>query len=349
MNRQRSTIKDVAALAQVSIKTVSRVVNKEQAVGEKTREKVEAAIKKLNYQPNLAARNLAATKNYALGYVYDNPNAYYILDMQKGILSECREQGYELVIHPCNYNNNTIEQLNQMINRSQLAGLIISPPLSENQAILDSLEKSNIPFIRIISKGDDSLCKAPCIAVDDRQAAFDITAHLLEQGHTKLGFLKGDETHRSTQQRILGFTDALNKVGVDINPSWIIEGEYTFDCGVTGVKRILSQNSRPSAIVACNDEIAAGAVFAARLEGIKVPQELAVAGFEDSPFSRQTSPKITTASQQNEEIAKRATASLIKHIVAKQAPPEPITIVYKPSLVVRESTQLEIKQDEQQT
>lgn len=102
------TINDVAKYAGVSIKTVSRVTNNEPSVKQATIDRVNEAIKALNYQPNLAARNLAGTKSYAIGFIYDNPNAYYIIDMQNGILSACKDKGYELVIHPCNAKSNTI-------------------------------------------------------------------------------------------------------------------------------------------------------------------------------------------------------------------------------------------------
>ena len=141
--KTKTTIKDVAELAGVSFKTVSRVTNNEGSVRKETLKKVNDAIRQLNYQPNNAARNLAGNKSFSLGYVYDNPNAYYVLDMQNGILAECRERGYELVIHPCSATNKDIvDELATMVKRSQLAGLIISPPLS---ALAHRIARSALP------------------------------------------------------------------------------------------------------------------------------------------------------------------------------------------------------------
>lgn len=339
MKTQKSTIKDVAALASVSIKTVSRVVNDEEKVGEKTREKVLDAIKKLNYQPNLAARNLATTKSHSLGYVYDNPNAYYILDMQNGILEACRKKGYELVIHPCDSSKDGIvEELSNTVLRSQLAGLIISPPLSENAYILKSLEQKGIAFIRVISKGGEDISSSPYVAIDDRQAACEIISHLIACGHNKIAIIKGDKAHQSTQQRLLGYLDALAQNNIEVRSDYIINGEYTFDCGVKGIEILNSLSERPSAVFACNDEIAAGAIFSARLNGISVPVQLAIAGFENSPFSRQTLPKITTAAQDVVEIGRQAATNLINYIDPKLTTSLTATTVYTPKLLIRGST-----------
>lgn len=343
--KSKATIKDVAELAGVSIKTVSRVTNQEGSVRKATLDKVNEAIDKLNYQPNTAARNLAGSKSFALGYVYDNPNAYYVLDMQNGILEECRERGYELVIHPCSVaNESIIDELETMVKRSQLAGLIISPPLSEMPEVLTALDKLNIAYIKIISACEVSDDSSPCVYVNDRDAAFEITEHLIEQGHTKIAFLRGDECHRSSHERKLGYLQALEKHGIQPNKSYQIDGSYSFEFGVEGAKELLLNEDKPTAIFSCNDEIAAGALFAVRLNGLDVPSEMAIAGFEDSPFSRQTWPKLTTAAQPTNEIARKAASSLIQYLASqriRKGEQQNIPhLHFRPKLVKRESTQL---------
>jgi LacI family transcriptional regulator len=341
--KTKTTIKDVAELAGVSFKTVSRVTNNEGSVSEETLQKVNKAIRQLNYQPNNAARNLAGNKSYALGYVYDNPNAYYVLDMQNGILAECRERGYELVIHPCLANNkNIVDELVTMVKRSQLAGLIISPPLSEMPDVLNALDNMNIPFIRIISASEVSQESSPCVYVNDRDAAFDVTEHLIEQCHTKIAFLRGDENHRSSHERKIGYLNALKKHDIPIIDDYQIDGSYSFEFGVQGAKQLLSLEEPPTAIFSCNDEIAAGTLFAVRLQGLNVPDDMAIAGFEDSPFSRQTWPMLTTAAQPTNTIARKAAASLIQHLVHLRFPKTNADSIphlhFRPQLVKREST-----------
>lgn len=341
--KSKATIKDVARLANVSIKTVSRVTNQESSVGEKTLEKVKNAIAELNYQPNHAARNLAGRQSYSLGFVYDNPNAYYIIDMQNGILDGCKERDYELVIHPCSSASDSIvEELLMMVKRSQLAGLIICPPLSELPEVIEALSERDIPLVRVISGNGENLGDTPCVYVNDQEAAFDITEHLIQKGHKNIGFLRGDFDHKSSHEREIGYLKALAQYGLSANDEFQVHGSYSFEFGVQGAKQLLALDAPPSAIFACNDEIAAGALFAARLDGITVPEQLAIAGFEDSPFSRQTLPKLTTAAQPNYDIAKQATNLLIQHIAKlkkhQQLDADAKFISFRPQLVVRQST-----------
>lgn len=341
--KTKATIKDVARLANVSIKTVSRVTNHETSVGAKTLEKVKKAIAELNYLPNHAARNLAATQSYSLGFVYDNPNAYYIIDMQNGILDGCQERDYELVIHPCSSSSESIvDQLTMMVKRSQLAGLIICPPLSESPEVIKALNERDIALVRVISGNDTDLGDSPCVYVDDQAAAFEITEHLITQGHADIGFLRGDDDHKSSHERERGYIKALEKHDLTLKQGYTVSGSYSFESGVRGAKSLLALDSPPSAIFACNDEIAAGALFAARLEGVEVPKDLAIAGFEDSPFSRQTLPRLTTAAQPNYDIAKQATKLLIQLIEKRkkhqQLEANAMHICYRPQLVIRQST-----------
>ncbi|ABL99144.1 LacI family DNA-binding transcriptional regulator [Shewanella amazonensis] len=330
------TINDVAKYAGVSIKTVSRVTNNEPSVKQATIDKVNEAIKALNYQPNLAARNLAGTKSYVIGFIYDNPNAYYIIDMQNGILSACRDKGYELLIHPCDATADSIcEELTALVKHARLAGLVLTPPLSEDPKILAALDSIEAHYVRIIA-GDKT--KESCgltVLVNDRHGAVSITQHLIDLGHKHIAFISGDEQHESTKERFAGFCDALSLNNITLNPAFVIEGQYSFESGVEGAKQLLSMTPRPTAIVACNDEIAAGALFAARLQGVDIPRDISIVGFEDSPFSRQTWPKLTTVHQPNQKIAQVATELLIANRKEQRLDSAK---VFTPEPVVRDSS-----------
>lgn len=336
------TIKDVAVRAGVSFKTVSRVINHEGTVKPDTLEKVNKAIVELNYQPNTSARNLAGAKSYALGFIYDNPNAYYVIDMQRGILDECGRKGYELLIHPCESSqSDSLTEIQQMVKRTQLSGLIISPPLSENQQIMAQLTDLDIDFVRLVSGAEDSVEDTSCVFIHDRKAAFTIVEYLIALGHKKIAFLSGEKDHKSTLERRDGYLAALRQHGLVINQEWIIEGRYSFDSGVTGAQKLINLNDRPTAIFGCNDEIAAGALVAAKLEGIEIPQQLSIAGFEDSPFSRQTVPQLTTAAQPTKTIASSAAELLISNITQNRLHGKSAMVKHKrytPELVIRGST-----------
>jgi LacI family transcriptional regulator len=336
----KATINDVAKQAGVSIKTVSRVINNETSVRQLTREKVQLAVDKLNYQPNLSARNLAGSKSFSIAYIYDNPNAYYIIDMQGGILSACKKQGFELLIHPCDAKSENItEEVVNMVKQARIAGLILTPPLSEMPEFVKSLVDLDVKVVRIMS-GDvapDEL--SPCVMVNDREAAQTITQHLIDLGHKDIAFIAGDAKHMSTIERYEGYRRALKASDIEFNRNLVIEGEYSFDSGVSGAKQLMSTESNkicPTAIFSCNDEIAAGALFAARLMDISIPEQLSIVGFENSPFSRQTWPKLTTADQPNGQIAEDA-ANLLLSQVRKQK--NQVTISqYIPKLIIRDSS-----------
>jgi len=342
----KATINDVAAHAGVSIKTVSRVINNEPSVRPATKKKVEDAVKALNYQPNLAARNLAGSRTYTIAFIYDNPNAYYVIDMQNGILNACKARGYELLIHPSNSKSASVhDELKNLVEHSKVAGLVLTPPFSETPAVIETLQDLDVDYVRIVSKTADVKDQDNCIQVDDSAAAFDITRHLIGLGHKRIGFLCGGEEHISTHSRLDGYRLAMKEAGLPIDESLILKGEYSFDSGVQGAKALLGSDNPPSAIFASNDEMAAGALFAARLMNLDIPSQLSIVGFEDSPFSRQTWPKLTTAHQPNNEIAKCAAALVLSKARGKTSSENAsaskeagIQREFTPELVVRDSS-----------
>ncbi|MBB1334256.1 LacI family DNA-binding transcriptional regulator [Pseudoalteromonas sp. SR44-5] len=335
------TINDVARLAGVSMKTVSRVINKEPSVRKKTYDTVMDAVKELNYQPNLAARNLAGTSSFTVGLVYDNPNAYYVIDMQNGVLSRCKDEGYELVIHPCTYTDaNMKDEFITMIKRSRLAGLVLTPPLSEQSSITNLLDELNIHYVRVLSGRPSDDDQDTCIYVNDYKAAYEITTHLLTHGHENIGFICGDKEHKSTSERLEGYKAALADNHKEFDKRFIYDGKYSFESGVEGAKHLLAENNTLAitAILGGNDEMAAGALFASRLMGIAIPEQLSITGFEDSPFSRQTWPKLTTAHQANDVISQHAARLLFTKTRGARNQDKDIITSFTPSIVIRESS-----------
>ncbi|HEU5399376.1 MAG TPA: LacI family DNA-binding transcriptional regulator [Gammaproteobacteria bacterium] len=332
-----ATIKDVARRAQVSIKTVSRVINHEAAVRQDTRARVQKAIEELKYRPDLSARSLRGAKAYAIGLVYDNPNAHYIIGMQQGVLSVCRELGFGLQIHPCDYSAPGLaRELIELVQRAHLAGLVLAPPMSEHMPLIRTLAEHKIPLVRIISATEDPKDGYACVFVDDRDAAYDITEHLIQLGHTRIGFLWGGKKHRSSPERFKGYEDALNDYGIEIDKKLIVAGDYSFDDGFRGARTLLALKDRPTAIFGSNDEIAAGVLAAARTAGLNVPYDLSIAGFEDSPFSRQSWPALTTARQATKTVARHAARLLIAQL---RGDAESLRNEgFSPELVVRGST-----------
>ncbi|MEX0297904.1 MAG: LacI family DNA-binding transcriptional regulator [Kordiimonas sp.] len=347
------TINHVAERAGVSITTVSRVINNEPSVRKKTQEKVLAAIKELDYQPNLSARNLGSAKSYVMAYAYDNPNTYYVTGMQNGILEASREQGYGLLIHPCDSSSEAInDELRDLVRRSRIAGLILTPPLSEMETVTETLQELDVEFVRILSGEKLEGQAENSIIVNDRKAAYDVTEYLIGLGHKHIAFFSGEEGHGSSTERLEGYKAALSNHNIPVNDALIVPGEYSYESGDMRARDLLSSSTPVTAIFGCNDEIAAGALHAARLLNISVPDQLSIAGFEDSPYSRQAWPKITTAQQSNSTISHSAAELLIDKMRPQKSLPKktrdaredvtrkigPDDRLYTPTLLVRDST-----------
>ena len=196
--------------------------------------------------------------------------------------------------------------------------------------------------MRILSASAEPDDLGPCVYIDDYQAAYGITDYLVGLGHRCIAFLGGELGHRSSLERQNGYLAALADNGIERNDELILAGEYNFDSGAERSKQLLARPDRPTAIFACNDEIAAGALFAARINQVAVPQALSIVGFEDSPFSRQSWPKLTTAHQPNASIAGCAAHLLIGSIrAARNGGEDPEDLPengFLPQLVVRDST-----------
>jgi LacI family transcriptional regulator len=335
----RPTIKDVARHANVSLKTVSRVINNELSVREETRERVQRAIDELDYEPDQSARSLRSATSYALGLVYDNPNPYYVISVQNGVLAACRDQGFGLQIHPCDSRvPDLADELRELVRRARLAGLVLAPPMSERMDLIRHLAGHGIRLVRILSAAEDPDDGYPCVYVDDRDAAYDITEHLIQLGHQRIGFLWGGAEHRSSPERFKGYEAALKAYDIPLDKKLVIPGDYSFEDGFRGARRLFALRDRPTAIFGSNDEIAAGVLAAAKANGIDVPYELSIAGFEDSPFSKQSWPALTTAKQATEDIARHAALRLIAELRPSAGAPAPANRGFSPQLVIRDST-----------
>lgn len=330
------TINDVARISGVSKRTVSRVINGSPMVGKATRERVEAVIKEVKFQPDKQARGLASNRSYLLGLIYDNPDALYIDQVQRGALSICSTLGFELVVHPCQWQSEDfIDDCLNFINRSRVDGVIIIPPVSESDQLAQTLKSINLPYIRIAStdlEDSDNI-----VISNDRAAMPDIAQHLVELGHKDIAMITGPMTFYSSQERFNGFKDALAERHLPLAEDFILQGENSYESGIELATSLLKMSPRPTAIFANNDEMAAGAVRAATDLGIKVPDELSIAGFDDNIIASRIIPSLTTIRRPVEKIASSATQKLIQSISPDQTS-ENKKIAIKPYLITREST-----------
>ena len=314
----KPTIFDVAKVAGVSIKTVSRVVNHEPNVRDSTRERVEDAIAVLKYRPDQSARNLASHRSHLIGLIYDDPAAYttpsggYILDMQQGALEACRSALSELLIHPCDFRKkNVAVELKSFIEDTRLAGIVLAAPLSNMPNIVRAIRSTGTPFVKL-SPGKHN-GKQLSVSTNDREISAEMTRYLAGLGHKRIAYITGDPDHAAVANRFLGYQDGLRESGLELSERLVAAGDNSFDSGSRCAQKLLAQKSPPTAILAANDDMAAGVVRAANSLGINVPGQLSVAGFDDIALARQIDPPLTTIRQPLVRMAAKAASMLVKN------------------------------------
>ncbi|MBT2749405.1 MULTISPECIES: LacI family DNA-binding transcriptional regulator [unclassified Lysobacter] len=329
------TINDIARLAEVSKKTVSRVINHSPLVHQETRERVEAVMRQFNYTPDPFARGLAFRRSFLIGMVYDNPTAQYIVNMQYGALDAIRDSGFELVVHPCDSRNpGYIDGVHRFVQQQKLHGVMLVPRVSEDQALADMLADIGCRYSRIASVSLDEASRM--VITHDRDGAAEAADYLQSLGHRDIALITGPSSYRSAHERTAGFVEALSKRGIELPAARIVEAGYTFESGVAAAELLLAGNKRPSAIFAGNDEMAAGVYKVALRAGISIPQQLSVVGFDDSPLASRLWPALSSVRLPVRDMGRIAASMLL------QSEPGAASVAsasVRPHLVVRDSCQ----------
>jgi LacI family transcriptional regulator len=332
----KPTINDVARVAGVSKKTVSRVINRSTLLNDETRDRVLQVIRDLGYVPNPQARALALRRNFLVGLIHDNPNAQMVLNVQQGILEALQGTEFELVVRPVDRRSAAmLDDVRDFLQRQRLFGVVLLPPISENDALARLCDELGVRYTRMGSAELDD--PEHMVASNDRVAVREATEFLIEQGHKLIGLIQGPDGFRSAAERRLGFEDALSGAGIRLPRSLIAEGNYTFESGISAANRLLDLSPRPTAIFASNDEMAAGVVHAARHRGISVPEDLSVIGFDDTAIAAHIWPPLTTVRWPIISMARSAATKIVGDIVhpgrvAEEGPIFLSTLVHRASV-----------------
>ncbi len=337
LNPAAVTIQDVADLAKVSPKTVSRVINNEPRVRSDTRARILEAIEQLNYRPNLNARGLASNRSFLIGLFCEKPGDYSS-EFQAGAVARCRESGLHLMVEPWNVESPDIhEQIDTLLGQLRLEGVILLPPLSDHPVVLDKLHGASIPIVRIAPK--HHLSGTPSIGIDDYAAARQITAHLASLGHRRIGFMLGTPEQGATEQRYRGFVDEMRARKIPVDSDLVQTGNFDFGDGLICAERMLRAATPPTAIFASNDDMAAAAMSMARKFGLDLPGQLSVAGFDDAPVARMIWPELTTVRQPVAAMARIAVDLIIQFEPRRNGWPDRIPRhLLDHELIVRNST-----------
>lgn len=304
MSKATITINEIARLAGVSKKSVSRVINNERGVSEQTRQNVQAIMNDLGYEPDRRARALASSRSFLLGLAYNNPNPTYVLELLAGCQNAANARGYEIVMHQTRSEGNAAEELIRFMRRSGCDGLILTPPLSESAQLMANLADQNWHCVRIA--GDNADFSIPQIRYNDRTAALSLAHRLLELGHKRLAFIGGPERAGPTRRRLAGIKDALTLHRQPASSLVTEFGDFTFESGRDRGRRLLTSAHPPTAIMCANDEMAAGVYQAAFMQALNIPGDVSISGFDDSPVASHIWPLMTSVRQPVREMAAMA-------------------------------------------
>ena len=319
-----ATIKDIAREAGVSAMTVSRVINRKGNVKQATIDKIQKAIAKVNYQPNIGARRLSSGKSYQFLMIFNNPNVTWIAEVLIGTMHACHSIGYHLIIEgvgdyegeatdkPINYG-----EMANLIDPSRIDGVILPPPICFDKRLLEIIRKSKVPCVRIAGSPVRGIRLR--VGIDNLAGAYDVTDHLISLGHRNLAIIKGPEDFVASTLRFEGFASSIRDHGLELPESNIKFGKFDGESGYACARELLLQENRPTAIFASNDEMAAGVLAAAQEFGIQVPDELSVAGFDDAPIARSVWPRLTTVRQPLRLMGERSIELLENYIRQTEA------------------------------
>jgi LacI family transcriptional regulator len=307
-----ATLIDIAREAGVSFKTVSRVINGDPKVRAETRERVEGVVARLNYRPNVWARALASSRSHLLALIYDNPSPGYIGQVQVGAMTACQRAGYHLIIEEVKCQSEDVERRIREVVSLRLDGVVLSAPACDSVAVLETLRKAKMPFVRIAPH--EHLDLSPYVHMDDYKAAYEMTAYLRSMGHRDIAFIRGPSNHAQAEDRYRGFLAAMEKLDGNIRSQWVAIGGFTARSGMAAGEKLLSTRPAPTAIFASNDDMAVGAMSAAFRRGLALPGDLSIAGFDDSPIAGALWPQLTTVRQPTAEMADGATEMLIQDL-----------------------------------
>ncbi len=328
------TLEEVAKHAGVSRSTVSRVMNNHPNVDPETRAKVLAIAQNLNYQPNLAARGLAAGRTHIIGLVIPMGVAALFTDpyfplLIQGISSACNAHDHSVMLWLAEpeYERRTIRQILQggLIDGVIVASSLVSDPL------LEALLKRSLPFVMI--GRDPSNSQVSYVDVDNINSAREMVAHLIRLGNHRVATIAGPQNMIAGADRLQGYLAALRDKGIPADASLMVEGDFTEAGGYAAMQRLLP--FAPDAVFCASDAMALGALRALREAGKRVPEEVAFAGFDDMPFSAHTDPPLTTVRQPIQRNGSVAVETLIDLVSYPNSPPR--RIVLSTELVIRAS------------
>ncbi|MHC5149648.1 LacI family DNA-binding transcriptional regulator [Stenotrophomonas rhizophila] len=305
-----ATLKTVADRTGVSSMTVSNVINGTGKVGAETRARVKEAIRATGYVPNLQARRLAGAAGTRIALIHSGDRSPFLTDSLLAVLASTHMAGAQLIV--CEGTSATLEDAEQLVMDAVKAGaegLILIPPYAERLSNSDTFMRLRMPAIALA--GAQALPGMQTVRIDNRLAADQLASHLIDSGHQRIAFLAGPMEHGDSRERLAGFEDAMARAGLPIAPELVRYGRFSFQSGCDIGEDLLGASSAPSAVLASNDDMALGVLWVAHRAGLRIPQDLSLAAFDDTAAARRAWPPLTVANQPMAAMAATATQALL--------------------------------------
>lgn len=330
-----ATMNDVARLAEVSIATVSHVINGTRFVSAERVERVHAAMQQLGYTPDATARSLRVGRTNTIGLVIPDTSNPFFAALARWIEEAAFESGYTTILANSDERPDREHRYVSTLLSKRVDGLILAPSSGDHGRLRKLL--NNAPMHVVVVDRDAALPNADVVLYDNAGGSYAATRHLIELGHTCIGCIAGPADATSAAERVKGFRQAIGEAGLSLPGHAIVEADFHFSGGREATARLLATREPFTALVAANDLMAAGAVRALAERGISVPDEVSVIGFDDAPLAEMISPALTTMRQPLQDMAQAAVSLLLSRITGSNGGP-PTRRVLPTSLVVREST-----------
>lgn len=312
------TIADIARLAGVSKATVSRVLNEKPDVDPETRERILRLVDEYGFVPSIAASGLAGGRSRLLGVLIPSLTWPLMPEVMRGIGELVEQTAYELVLYTMSQTQDRSAVIDRILAAKLTSGLLAVFP-GQSTDHLNWLHDQGFPVVMIDDQGAST--RAPWVGTDNRAGAYAVVRHLLDLGHRRIAHIQGPSAFQVSKDRYAGYRDALADAGIALEPSYLEEGDFKPPSGRVCGEKLLSLPQRPTAIFAANDEMAYGVMAAAEEQDLRIPEDLAVVGFDDITSSAHVRPALTTVRQPFYEMGQTATRMLLSLVDA----PRPIT------------------------
>lgn len=331
------TIYDIAAQLDVSVATVSRALRNDPVVSDKTKKRVFELAEKFGYQTNHFARNLRNQQTNTIGVIIPRLNSYFMATVIAGIESVANQAGYNLIISQSSESaEREAINIRTMFN-NRIDGLLVSLSyLTSSMQPFEKFAQKNIPVIFFDRTPENS--SFTNIRINNFQAAYEATKHLLQQGRKHIAHVSVSSTQSIYRDRFQGYATALAEFGIPLDMKLVYLGDLSLEAGADATKYILGLSTRPDGIFVANDNCAAGCVIGLKAHNIRIPEDIAVVGFNDDPVSRIVEPNLTTIHYPGYEMGELAARSLINHLNGTGDIMLTQTILLRSDLVIRESS-----------